>query len=616
MTLPLALLLARVVVVAALLSAVGTLVFGVAVAPKALAKAPAHLAARITGRLKALSRFSLAVALASMVGWMLLQSAAFAQASDIAGALAAVPDVLAATRFGQFAVAGIAACALALLALRWPGGVPSWRLAMSFATLATALHAGHLHAFAMQGLSPLLAVEVVHLLAAGVWLGGLLPLLLVVAASPPAIGAAAARWFSPLGKACVVATALSAAWQGWALVGSVPGLIGTPYGRTALVKLSLLGVLLGFAWANRYRLAPALRGGHPDAARRRLLVSVALQTAVGLLTVLAAVELSSLSPAIHEQPYWPFSVRPSLVALAEPELRQEVTAALMAGALGAVLMVRALWWRRWRWPALALAAGCTALAAPHLDLLFVPAYPTSFYRSPTGFAAASIVAGAALYPEACASCHGDQGRGDGRQAASLAVPPADLTALHLWEHPDGELFWWLSHGMDAPAGGQSMPGFADRLSPDERWALIDFIRARNAGTAFARDGTWPVALRAPGFDSLCPDGHVLALRDLSGSVVRLTIAAAGLVEIAPVAQDGTEGVGCLAPDAGIAGAYAVVAGLTPDALQGSVFLIDAEGWLRQWLPPGTDMRAAARELRDICIHPLAPAEGGAHSHSH
>ena len=40
--------------------------------------------------------------------------------------------------------------------------------------------------------------------------------------APPRGGAMAARWFTPLGKLCVVAVAASAAVQGWVLVGSVP----------------------------------------------------------------------------------------------------------------------------------------------------------------------------------------------------------------------------------------------------------------------------------------------------------------------------------------------------------------------------------------------------------
>ena len=81
-----------------------------------------------------------------------------------------------------------------------------------------------------------------------------------------------------------------------------------------------------------------------------------------------------------------------------------------------------------RWPALVVAAITLALAIPHLDLLFVQAFPTSFYTSPTEFAATAIVHGAKLFAANCVVCHGAEGRGDGPAAKSLPWPPADLTA--------------------------------------------------------------------------------------------------------------------------------------------------------------------------------------------
>src|SRR4029450_7137935 len=125
----------------------------------------------------------------------------------------------------------------------------------------------------------------------------------------------------------------------------------------------------------------------------------------------------------------------------------------------------ALFWRRLRWALLAASAAAAGWAVPHLDLLVARAYPTSFYRSPTGFTAAAIERGAALYPEHCSACHGSDrrgdgpnakslrrrvnlgppllptirapsrggdGRGDAPTARSLPIPPADLTAEHLW----------------------------------------------------------------------------------------------------------------------------------------------------------------------------------------
>ena len=55
--------------------------------------------------------------------------------------------------------------------------------------------------------------------------------------------------------------------------------------------------------------------------------------------------------------------------------------------------------------------------------------------------------------------------------------PADLTAPHTAQHTAGDLFWWITHGIQA-AG---MPPFGQTLSEDQRWDLINFLRALAAG---------------------------------------------------------------------------------------------------------------------------------------
>jgi putative copper resistance protein D len=149
-----------------------------------------------------------------------------------------------------------------------------------------------------HGLSLLEVSQTLHLWAAGAWLGSLLPLLLVVRLAPPPAAAMAARWFSPLGKLCVVLLTASAFVQGWVLIGSTKALFHTAYGWTALLKAGLFGGLFGFAVLNRYWLAPDLRGRNPDLARRQLLRSLSLQTGFGLLIVLAATLLSQLRPGM------------------------------------------------------------------------------------------------------------------------------------------------------------------------------------------------------------------------------------------------------------------------------------------------------------------------------
>jgi putative copper resistance protein D len=52
-----------------------------------------------------------------------------------------------------------------------------------------------------------------------------------------------------------------------------------------------------------------------------------------------------------------------------------------------------------------------------------------------------------------------------------------LTEPHLFAHKPGEIFWWVSYGRD----NGIMPGFADKLTPDQRWDLINFVLARTAG---------------------------------------------------------------------------------------------------------------------------------------
>ena len=185
--------------------------------------------------------------------------------------------------------------------------------------------------------------------------------------------------------------------------------------------------------------------------------------------------------SLPRQPVWPFAWLPSANALSEPELAREVVLGLAgAGASLLVFLVTALRPRR-RWPISIVALAIAWFSVPSVSLLFAPAYSASLYRSTSGYTSASIFRGAALYPRYCAGCHGTEGRGDGPLAENQVVPPADLTAQHLWEHSDGELFWWLTHGMRTPTGAQSMPGFEAQLSAADRWNLIDYVRARAAG---------------------------------------------------------------------------------------------------------------------------------------
>ncbi len=644
--------LSRGAAVATLLSAFGALTFACVVAPSATAGLPGLVLLDLDRRLLRLVRLSLAAAVAASLVWLMLQTANMASAEDFGAALAAIPLVVGQTSFGHVVTLQLAALlATALILVRHPG---RWRLrlALATATLALLLQAGHSHAAAMQsGFSLLLAADGVHLLAAGAWLGGLLPLLLVVRRAPARAAAMAARWFSPLGKLCIVALVATSAYQGWTLSGSLAAVVGTAYGWMLLIKLALLGILFAFACANRYGFAPALLGAAPEPARRTLGRSIAVQTGFGLAIVAAAGLLSSLEPGMHSQPIWPFPERFSLDTVSEdPDFAREAAAAALALAASAALLGVAVLlrgsWRRWpRWAVAAAAVAIAGFAAPHLDLLFVPAYPSSYFHSPTEFATTAIAEGAGLFPTHCAACHGAEGRGNGPAAAGLPIPPANLTAEHLWMHSDGELYWWLAHGIAAPDGSPAMPGFAATLSDDQRWALIDYVRAHNAGLVVARAGDWTPALQAPELEADCVDGP-RSMAKLRGGAVRVLIGATtatalpGLTTIlaSPDAQPAlapAPGL-CVARDPTVPAAYAIVTGrrlATPTEV-----LVDAQGWLRAAQPvTPAATPALTAELQRFATHAVStappkmmdmdmdmgaapgmsmtPAPGGDHAHS-
>jgi mono/diheme cytochrome c family protein/uncharacterized membrane protein len=432
---------------------------------------------------------------------------------------------------------------------------------------------------------------VLHLLAAGIWLGGLPGLWIALSDSGTGIAFAAAKRFSPPAMGCVAVLLATAAWQYFVLIMGLPGLFGTAYGWMAGMKMLLLAALLVLAYRNKFRLTPALAGAYAGTPARALRRAITIETTLALAAVAAAAVLTELQPAMHLQPLWPFSERLTTVTIDEdPEFLRTVIVSALAIAAGAAMLAAALYFRRYRPPAIIAAAIIVWIAVPNFSLLLAEADPYSFYHSPTGFAAASIAEGAGLYPEHCAACHGASGHGDGPLANTLPVPPADLTAGHLWMHSDGDLFGWLTDGIKAPRGGQAMPGFAGTLSPDDRWALIDYIRAHNAGTAMMASGHWSPPLQAPKFGLTC-DGRSEKLADLHGMPVRLVIgggepvsAAPGLVTIVAGATRAKTGAGVCVADAGaVAEAYAIASGAAP---AGTQFLIDGEGWLRAMQRPG------------------------------
>lgn len=92
-------------------------------------------------------------------------------------------------------------------------------------------------------------------------------------------------------------------------------------------------------------------------------------------------------------------------------------------------------------------------------------------KNPVPTTAAALTAGKRTYEHHCASCHGAAGDGKGERAQNLSSTPTDFTQAAKMERiTDGELFWVTTKGH------RPMPAFEKKLSDQERWRVVDYIR--------------------------------------------------------------------------------------------------------------------------------------------
>jgi mono/diheme cytochrome c family protein len=91
-------------------------------------------------------------------------------------------------------------------------------------------------------------------------------------------------------------------------------------------------------------------------------------------------------------------------------------------------------------------------------------------RNPIPATPTSVQKGGELFVIYCTPCHGPQGKGNGPVSTKF-VPPADLTNADLQKgRTDG---YWQSY---LSAGGAVMPSYAEALSAEERWHVVNFLR--------------------------------------------------------------------------------------------------------------------------------------------
>lgn len=152
-----------------------------------------------------------------------------------------------------------------------------------------------------------LVAGIVHLLAAGAWVGAIAAIL-QLALRPQGLRLhertrelwQAAHSFAVPGTIIVALLAMTGTYTYVDLGGSIQTLTGAAHGRWLLLKLALVGGMLGLAALHRWRLVPALassiRGGWQPRPLRSLRHSLACESVLAVLVLACVAVLGMLDP--------------------------------------------------------------------------------------------------------------------------------------------------------------------------------------------------------------------------------------------------------------------------------------------------------------------------------
>jgi putative copper resistance protein D len=274
---------------------------------------------------KELFRRRQAVLLSAAVGALLSGLLWFVfSVANMSGTMAGIADqemlwtVLNETTFGSIWMARMV---LAVIILTVMAARPFWAatlgrdliMACLTAVLLASL-AGTGHAQIEEGWMSLVHVgsDAAHLLAAGAWLGGLVPLGFILLDHSMRDGAPIVDVdrillrFSSMGYVAVATLIASGLVNSWFLIGSLSSLLKTLYGQFLLAKLALFAAMLALAAANRFWLVPRMietragASGEPSVWLGRLRYHVLGEQFLGLMILLAVSVLGTMRPAIGQ----------------------------------------------------------------------------------------------------------------------------------------------------------------------------------------------------------------------------------------------------------------------------------------------------------------------------
>jgi putative copper resistance protein D len=155
-----------------------------------------------------------------------------------------------------------------------------------------------------------LGADILHVVAAAAWLGGLAPLLWLLCrlerdGQGAGISIGLLQRFSSLGVVSVAALAATGVANSWFMVGSLYALTHTDYGTLLLLKLALFVAMVSLAALNRLLLMPRLMTTAKASGRGSDELAIIggnalLEFLLGLAVVAVVAGLGVAEPAVHQ----------------------------------------------------------------------------------------------------------------------------------------------------------------------------------------------------------------------------------------------------------------------------------------------------------------------------
>lgn len=206
------------------------------------------------------------------------------------------------------------ALALGLITIRLLRKEPNMRAlrllaVVSLPLLVSRSFAGHAVAV-RDGTTLAILADTLHLLATGLWGGGLMALwvVLYVGTEKMTVGffgpAEMVRRFSLLALASVSVLLVTGLYQSWIQVGTVTILLGTDYGRVLVVKVVIFLAMVSVGALNWLSTKPRLlranlEGRQNLSLARKALTRIGAESFLALLVFFVTGFLTTLPPAVH-----------------------------------------------------------------------------------------------------------------------------------------------------------------------------------------------------------------------------------------------------------------------------------------------------------------------------